>query len=292
MKPVPYCVSEIIDRVFATASMVSEDAFIHKKVLAKTLAVLQENAEEENPAELTLACLRAAYQALGVKDPFENEKARQSRSMLGLENLFKEFLERAPDRLAACVRLSLAASGDAIKGLGREDLEQTLGQRLQEAPAIDDTAALEAAAAKAKTVIFVASGAGELAADRFLVEELAQKAKVAVAVANRPVLARATAADAEAAGVAHFAEVIDPGADMFGLVPGRASNAFNEAFKAADLVISKGATNFQTLAGQEREIFHIFHCECPAVAASLGIPRNAGVIRRCAKAKAPSKEED
>ena len=28
MKSVPYCASEIIDRVFATASMVSEDAFI------------------------------------------------------------------------------------------------------------------------------------------------------------------------------------------------------------------------------------------------------------------------
>lgn len=290
MKPVPYCASEIIDRVFATASMVSEDAFIHKKVFAKVLTVLQENAEEESPAELTLACLRAAYQALGVKDPFENEKARQSRSMLGLEDQFKSFLAQAPDRLAGCFQLSLAASGDAIKGLGREDLHRTIHERLNERPAIDDADALKAAIAKAKAVVFVASGAGELVADRYLLEELAKTAKVTVAVANRPLLTRATAADAQAAGVADFAQIVDPGADMFGLVPGRASTAFNELFRAADLVISKGTANFQTLAGCEREVFHIFHCECPAVAAGLGIPRNSGVIRRCPGAQA--KEED
>ncbi|MBP5233024.1 MAG: DUF89 family protein [Planctomycetes bacterium] len=290
MKSVPYCASEIIDRVFAVASMVSEDAFIHKKVLAKVLTVLQENAEEESPAELTLACLRAAYQALGVKDPFENEKARQSRSMLGLESLFVEFLQQSPDRLGTCILLSLAASGDAIKGLGREDLERAISERLREPPAINDADALKAAAAKAKAVLFIASGAGELAADRYLLEELAKTAKVTVAVANRPVLARATAADAQAAGVASLAQVVDPGADMYGLIPGRASTAFNELFRAADLVISKGATNFQTLAGCEREVFHIFHCECPAVAASLGIPRDSGVIRRCVGTL--SKEED
>lgn len=280
MKPVPYCVSEIIDKVFQTAALVSEDAFIHKKILTKVLTVLQENAEEESPVELELACLRATYTALGVKDPYENEKARQIRSLRGLENAFRAYIDNAEHRLSAAVRLSLASCGDSIKGLGREDLEKVILSRLEEKPAIDDTERLLAQVEHATSIVYVAGEAAELAADRFLLEELAKKAKIEAVVTARAVLSRATAADAEAAGITpETATVCDSGADMLGLIPDRASNSVNEKLAAADLVIVKGAINYQTLAGYERDTFHILRCECPALARELDVTPGTGVIK-------------
>ena len=290
MKDVPYCVSEIIDLVFATARMVSEDLFIHKKILAKILVILQENAEEDNPAELTLACLRATYQALGVKDPYEKEKARQIRSMLGLENTCRDYINSSSSRLKACIRLSSAACGESLKGLGREDMEQTLVARLEEKPAINVLDQLIAAAEKAKKVLIIASGAGELVADGFLAEELSKTAQVEVVVANRPLFSRATAADADAAGITKFATVSDPGADMLGIITGRATNTFNEKLASADLVIAKGSINYLTLAGCERGIFHIFRCEREETAQKAGVPRGSGVI--CFRPGEAHDEED
>ena len=106
-----------------------------------------------------------------------------------------------------------------------------------------------------------------------------------------PVLSDVTREDAEAVGLSEIAEIIDPGAPMLGVVLGLASDVFIKAFEAADVVVSKGQANFETLAGSEREIFHILRVKCECMAEFLGVEDGQAVLyrREPAQVKARSK---
>ncbi|MDR0867134.1 MAG: ARMT1-like domain-containing protein [Planctomycetota bacterium] len=278
MRPVPYCLPEITEMIFAAARMVSEDVFIHKRVIATALGAALANDDEDSPQELALTALRAAYKALGVTDPYENEKARRNRAMLGLENFINDYLTTAESAFAASVRLSLAANGEKIKRLGREELEKELSARLMIKPAIDKITTLAVQVAKSPSVMFIADCAGEIVADKFLITELRHHAKVEVVVAAKPIMGRATLADAEMAGLTEIATVTDPGADMLGLSLGRAAAEFRRRFAAADLVIAKGAFNWQTLKDCNREVFCLVQAEGASIAKELNVAVGDGVI--------------
>jgi len=126
MKNIPDCVPDALQLVIDTAKLVSDDAFIHRKVLSKVLGEISEDPDFGNsPLEFTFRCLKSAYRALGVKDPYETEKARSNKAMLGLEKGFRQYLDVAPDRLGACINLVLASSID-VDVLGRAEAEREI----------------------------------------------------------------------------------------------------------------------------------------------------------------------
>lgn len=281
MKPIPYCVPEALDMVLATARLVSEDDFIHRKVLTTVMGKLLEGGDlGQNSAALSYQCLADAYKALGVKDPYEKEKARRIKSMSGLEKGLREFLDVAPNRLQACLNLVLAGSLHDLHVLGREDMERALFEGLDAEPAVDDREALAKALTRAESVLYILGSAGEIVLDRILIEEIATKSKVTVVVAAKPVLDVATAKEAEKAGLSAVAEVIDPGTPMLGMLLERASAGFREVFDGADVVIAKGEVNCQTLANAPREVYCMLRATCPTVAETFGVPSGAIALLR------------
>lgn len=281
MKPIPYCVPDILNLILGTAMMVSEDDFIHRKVLSK---VMSEMVAEANlgttPDEITFSALQSAYRALGVKDPYEKEKARHIRTMLGLEKNFRQLLDAAPDRLTTCLNLVLAGEGCDGVLLGRADAERDILEELGREIARDDREALVKALQRAESVFYILHRAGNCVLDKLLIEELGKNRAVKVAVAQQPILTMATAADAEAAGITEVAAVIDPGEPMLGLRLERASNSFQENFAGADVVIARGEVHFETLIPASREVFCLLQATCPAVAERVGIPQNGRALIR------------
>ena len=58
------------------------------------------------------------------------------------------------------------------------------------------------------------------------------------------------------------------------------SREFRERFEATDLVIAKGAANFETLEKQEGTKYFCLRVKCDVVARHLGVARGAGVLMR------------
>ncbi len=279
MKAVPYCIPDILELVFATARQVSEDPFIHAKVLDKVMTYLVARDDFGNiPQGLEFDCLQVACKALGVRDPFENERARLNRSMLGLKDRLLAMEDKAPDRLVSCLRFSLAAADENPKILSRADFEEDIRENLRNVPAIDDTPELQKRLASAGRVMLICNGAGEIVVDALLAQHLAQHAQVTVVVAAQPILSRATREDAQQAGIPAFAQVIDPGVGLLGVSLKKSSTEFQAEFAAAEVIIAKGQDNYQTLRSTGKELFHVMRCCCPEVAKNLSVPQGSGVI--------------
>ena len=279
MKPIPDCVPDALTMILAAARAVSDEDFIHRKVLFKVLGEIADDGDlGSSPADFYFRCWETACKALGVKDPFENEKARGDKTALGILKTLGDGRDRPADVLTPCVKLSFVGAMIDFTGLGRADIEEKTRHYYDAKPGRDDSQALVAALVKAESVLMVADRAGEIAMDRPLAEMLAEAGKsVTVAVATKPVYSMATAKDAVNSGYSKTIRVADPGTAMYGLVQEKASSEFQDVFERADVVIVKGDTHFETLT-VKRPMFFILRAESRRSAEKLGMPAGSGAI--------------
>lgn len=279
MKPIPDCVPDALNLVLQTARIVSDDPFIHRKVLRKAMNELMSEPDlGTSSPELTLRCLNAAYKALGVKDPYEKEKARRNKAMLGLEKTFRDYIFASPDPLSASLNLVLAGTIRGSEALGRTEMEKQILENLDVRPARDDRADLQKALSRAERVLYVTDTAGEVVLDKLLIEQLTPGREGVAVVSSRPILTLVTGIDAEAVGLGDVAEVVDAGAPMLGLTLEKASRRFREMFDAADVIVARGEMHFETLREVDRDVFFLLQARDETVAERLDVPVNSSVF--------------
>jgi uncharacterized protein with ATP-grasp and redox domains len=196
----------------------------------------------------------------GRPDPFAEVKRRSNReAMARAAGVAEEIRRNSGDPLAA-------AMGAAIRGnLMDYGARGPADPHPETPPGIDQRREIADRLRGADKVLYLADNAGELAYDRVLIEMI--PAEVTVAVKSGPIINDATVEDARACGIGQVARVIENGAAIPGTVLRRCSPEFLRAFAEADLVISKGQGNFETLAGERtgKTVCHLFMVKCPLV---------------------------
>lgn len=279
MKPIPDCVPDALAMIIATAKAVSDDDFIHRKVLLKVMGELAEDGDLGSAsADVYLQCWEIACRSLGVRDPFENEKARGDKTALGILKILAEKHPHLDDPLRAAIKISFAGAMLEFSGLGRSEMEEKVMSYYAFRPARDDTDELVSAIGKAGSVMLVTNRAGEITMDKPLAETMARMGKkVYLAVAAKPIFLMATEKDAETSAYGGMVQVVNPGTSMYGLVQERSSSEFRSLLSEVELVIVKGCIHFSTMTPQ-RDLFFILRAREEDVAVRLEIPANGGAI--------------
>jgi uncharacterized protein with ATP-grasp and redox domains len=207
----------------------------------------------------------------GVEDPYREAKNRFNAMATDLMPSFEEKILNFPDPFAAAVRVAIAGNviDLGVKGDFTEGEAFAAMERAFEEPVIGDIDAFREAALASRSILYLADNAGELVFDRALIRALPE-GRVTVAVRGTPVINDATIDDAMAAGIPSIARVIENGSDAPGTVLDECSREFTDAYHAADLVISKGQGNYETLSDEKKNIFFLFKVKCPTVALHTG----------------------
>ena len=103
--------------------------------------------------------------------------------------------------------------------------------------------------------------------------------RITCAVRERPIINDAVLKDAVGVGLDAVAPVISSGSVYPGTILGETSDAFQELFESADLVISKGQGNFETLLGTDTDkIFFILRIKCGMMADLAGTEKGNLVL--------------
>ncbi len=267
------CLPCIFRQTLDAVRRVSEDPAFHEQVVREVAGWVQTADLNQPPPVLAQRIHRLLRERTGVVDPYAGAKARDNALALSLLPELRERLARAADPLFLAVRLAIA--GNLIDlgpkhELSAEEILRAIRQAESE-PFSGEIESLRKASASARQILYLADNAGEIVLDRLLVERLGPS-RVTVAVRGVPVINDATLSDAQAAGLSEVAEVIDNGSDAPGTVLSDCNAAFLERFRTADLVISKGQGNFETLSAAPRDICFLFKVKCPVVAAKAGLP--------------------
>ena len=275
------CIPCFVRQTAEAVGLSTKDPAERETILRKILHALADADWADSPPAIAQQLHRIIRTETGVCDPYRSVKDRMNGLALKSLSHCQELIARAADQREAVVRIAVAGnlldSGAKIQ-IQPENLPDLLAT-LWNTPLAGDPHELFCAADTANHILYLADNAGEIVFDKFLIDAL-PTGKVTVAVRGRPILNDALREDAELAGITAIARVIDNGSDAPGTVLADCSEEFREYFNQADLIISKGQGNYETLSGVCAPIFFLFTVKCPIVAAQIGAPTGTLIAKK------------
>lgn len=274
------CLPCLLRQALDAAKKASDDPTVHQETLDEALVILQGYRNFRNSPDLTRYIHEIVKRKTGIKDPYEKNKADDLQAAKSLYPFLKEYLERNDNDLTCALKIS--AVGNVLDSAVYSDLdvEACIRQEIERPFALCEGGAIRQRLANAKTVLVIGDNAGEAVFDRVLVERLHNSAKIFYAVRGEPIINDVTMDEAISAGIDGIAELISTDSKIPGTIVSECSPTFQKLFWDADVVISKGQGNYETLSDESREIFFLLKAKCPMIAKSLGVPLGGYVLKR------------
>lgn len=133
----------------------------------------------------------------------------------------------------------------------------------------------------AKNLVYICDNAGEIVFDKLCIKTLKSLYKnlnITAIVRGKPVFNDATQKDANDIGLDKITTVIDNGSDIPGTYFPELDGKVMKIINDADLIISKGQGNFETLYGCGRNIYYMFLCKCAHFITRFNVPMFTGMF--------------
>ncbi len=239
-----------------------------KEVLDRIAALVPDIPLDNPPPETARFIYRAVREVTGKADPFESYKAESIDKALSFYSELKSIVEGSEDPLRTAVMVAIAGNvidpgADPDFDLTRE-MEGVLSRPLS----IDHYESFRLRLESAENVVYLGDNAGETVFDRILIETVSKH--VVYATRGVPIINDATVQDALKSGLGEVARVVSSGCDAPGTILKRCSRDFLEIFNSADIIISKGQGNYESLAGEKAPVFFLLKVKCPVIARHTG----------------------
>ncbi len=280
MKHAPHCIPCFLRRVLTMSALVTDDEWLHRKILGETMVDLAHVDDKSTPPEVMQDVFRKTAKTLGSADPYQGEKKRWRQEVLANVESIRKRVEGADDPFAQALTAAIVANvvddelreDTTLKGL----LGQIEGARL-DPDAVDE---FRESVRGATSLLLIHDSVGELFFDRLLIEQMtrlaSEECRVTSVVRTASVLGDATREDAVAMGINEVAEILDPGLECLGLPLSECSAELRDRFRDSDVVVAKGQAVYQTLEadargpdGREKTIWYLFRIKCPVMAREL-----------------------
>ncbi len=279
MKIQPECFLCAMRQALSAARLASDDEEFYHECMVETARILASASRGQTPPEGGEIFYRMIRERSGNPDPFKEQKKRQNDVVVALLPWLRETVAAAEDPLLMAVRLAIA--GNVVDPGAHEsfDLEKSVMDAVAGEVGLEAYPALAERLGDAKQVLVVADNCGEIVFDQVLIETMLETAamegrelEVILAVRAGPIINDVTMAEALDLGLDRLCTVISSGSEMPGTVVERSTQEFQDFFRTADLVISKGQGNWETLEDRDRQIFFLFQAKCPVAATINSCP--------------------
>ena len=222
----------------------------------------------------------------GIERSYTQVKHHFNELVLGLESELARCVVQSDDPLDLAARLALAGNFIDFGPTGEvseEKLLQLVDDAAQMRLDADALADLKARIMQARSITYLTDNCGEVVLDKLLIAQIKQanpQVDVTAVVRGAETSNDATLKDAHQVGLDAVARVIDNGSDIAGTCPARVNEQTRAALRDADLVISKGLANYETLSGRGQNTYFLFLCKCALYVEVFGVPLYTGMVVR------------
>lgn len=271
MKATNACLPCMVAQAHNTAQYCTSDPALQKAIIQEAMRAYTDIKLDQSPAVLSQIAYETCRRMTGVADPFAAAKRQANEAALRLYPELKARLAQSPDPLRDA--LVLAVAGNIIDlGIAQEyDLTEDIVKQLERGFDREDLVGFRATAEGARRILYLADNAGEIVFDRLLIEVLGPE-RITLMVKAGPIVNDVLRADVEQVGLAEQVRVVDTGSNYFGCPWEHISEAARAEFAAADLIISKGHANFETvseLGAEGDKAWYLLKVKCSEVAREL-----------------------
>jgi hypothetical protein len=257
----------------------SENPGLVEKAAHITRTILEDAGKNESSSpQIANRILREIKQITGIEDPYENFKARE---MAQARKIFSRLKNYVDQNLRP--RVSLAALGNSLDFFKRPE------QALAEIPNLfnsdfsfylDHIDQLEFfLTTRPERLLYLTDNAGEIYFDIPLYEYLKKHCgRIYLVVKGGPSLNDLTRVELQSQKLAdRFDIVADTGTDGAGIDWDYVSGEFIDLVASADLIVSKGMANFETLYPRRISVpsFYLFKVKCEPIQNYIQAPANS-----------------
>ncbi len=250
--------------------MATEDETKHKTILDYITDEVKTFPLEATSPEMAYTINKVVQEHTNNPDIYKTLKHEFNQRALAYYPQLRKEIDASDNPLLTAVRFAIAGN---IIDFGPDhafDFDKELEASRNRDFAIFDFDKFREALENTNEILYIGDNTGEIVFDRLLIETMNKP--VIFVVRSGPILNDAIREDAIEAGIDKVATIIENGCAAPGIIFDKATDEFLEHFEKAELIISKGMGNFETLSERpDRPIFYMLRAKCQMVARHLGV---------------------
>jgi len=274
------CIPCFYRQALDAARIAGVDELIQKKIIDELSQLIPNFSLETTPPEMGRAIYSLVGKISGVKDPFKEIKENSNKFALKLYPKLKQEINNSEDRLLTAVKLSIIGNIIDYGAKNSLNVVEEIDHLFQGNFMINNENSsttfkynqFKESLNKVNTIIYLADNAGEVVFDRLLIEELVEELgkQVIYVVRGKPIINDALIEDAIFCGINRVTKITSSGSDAPGTILKYCSPEFMGLYQDAELIISKGQGNYESLSEEDKSIFFLFRAKCPVIAEDVG----------------------
>ena len=280
------CIPCILRQTIETVNLATDREDLKREIINQVLEYLTTIDFQNPPPVIGKNVYQIIHNLTGNHDPYHSLKMKYNRLALHFYDDLLRIIYRNPEPVQMAAKLAVAGNvidfGAQVKEI---DIYQTIHNMETLYFEINDFERFVQDLSQAKSILYLADNAGEIVFDRLFIEILQRYypelgLKFTVAVRGAPIINDATREDAIMVGLDKMAKIIDSGDNSPATVLENASADLKKAFREADLIISKGMGNYETLDDRDELIYYLLRVKCAEVSKVIGAKEGSLVFKR------------
>mgnify|MGYP006277253497 CR=1 FL=1 len=273
------CISCILKGALDAARLSIDDESVHRRILNATMERLVSADYHEPPPVIAGNTQRLIREMTGDPDPYKRVKKQYNDFALEIYPELEKMVNESRSPFEKAVNIAIAGNiidFGAFPDIRGKEILHTIEQAVSSG-VNGSLSWFESAVEKAGRILWLGDNTGEIVLDKLLLGQM-DRSKVIYAVRGTPILNDATYEDAVSTGLTDMVEVIDNGADLPGTIVEKCSERLRQEYERADLIVSKGQGNYETLPHDDERIVFLFKVKCHVVARESSLPEGDGAV--------------
>ena len=273
MKTALECLPCYLRQAMQVARISTDDAALQLETMRVVAGLTTKMDMAKTPPENSVAVYQAIAAITDCADPYLEVKKESNRQALAQLPAFSEIVAGSEKPLGTALRLAIGGNIIDYGAMRSFDADAAMERCLHAEYVVDSSLELLQQIKGLKNgakVLYLADNSGEIVYDSLVVKELAGLGlDVTVVVKSGAIINDALIGDALACGMDTYATILENGTSCPGTPLGSCSQELQLAFQDADLILSKGQGNFETLSEVEADIFFLLTVKCTVVGVHL-----------------------
>lgn len=211
-------------------------------------------------------------------DPYKETRDRYNKMFLEQLPSLEQEINEADNPFLESVKYAIIGNiidFSPLHDLSIFDVKDCFDKLKNESLELDDSALLVQEIQNADLLLYLGDNCGEICLDKILIKKMKEinpACHIFFATRGDNVVNDSIEEDAYAVGIDAYADIISNGDNSLGTVLHRTSEAFQEIYRKADIIIAKGQANYECLSEETANVFFLLMTKCRVIADDIGIP--------------------
>ena len=276
-----YCNIRKADSLF---SQYETDEDKKLEFMKEVFKIISMSKKRDTSPYLNTKIIRILNSEFNLGDIYYEIKKESNKLIISMEEEILNIIYDSDDKLLTALKYAMVGNFIDFGAMDKVDIDE-LKDLIKNAPKqainVKEYNNFVEELKNAKRITYIVDNAGEIVFDKIfikVIKEIYPDIIIDAIVRGKPAYNDATIIDAKEIGLCDIVNVVENGTDIPGTQLDQINAKSKEIIDNADLIISKGQGNFETLFGCDKNIYYIFLCKCDLFMRRFNIEKFKGVL--------------